>query len=144
MDEDYSEDLKLIIKHEDTTWIGQRNIRTSLRKKPSYPHELWNKVAELHSSQARTNNFSRGYNNSFCISLPSGETEWVLTDCFKMEESLRKTSVHQAAVGNNSPDQTISRSLNKQDKDQRLWTMVNNFNNLTLETYIESLMLFFE
>jgi hypothetical protein len=61
-----------------------------------------------------------------------------------MEESLRKTSVHQAAVGNNSPDQTISRSLNKQDKDQRLWTMVNNFNNLTLETYIESLMPFFE
>jgi hypothetical protein len=70
MVEHYSEELKTFIKYVDATWIGERNPRTSLRKKPAYQHNMWNKFSELINGQARTNNFSEGFNNGFSISLP--------------------------------------------------------------------------
>jgi hypothetical protein len=47
-----------------------------------------------------------------------------------MEESLAKTTLHQAAVGNNGADKTKSRSLNKKDRDLQLASLVKNFHNL--------------
>jgi hypothetical protein len=46
-------------------------------------------------------------------------------------------TLHQAAVGNNSPDQKKSRHLNKMN-------LVNNFNNLSLTIFMESLLPFSE
>jgi hypothetical protein len=76
--------------------------------------------------------------------MPVEALVWTLTDRFKIEDSLSKTAVHQAAVSNNSPHQTKSRHLNKQDRDQQLCTLVKNFTNLTLAKYMESLLPFFD
>ncbi len=37
-----------------------------------------------------------------------------------------------------------TRHLNKVDRDQQLRTLANNFNNLTLATYMEPLLPFYE
>jgi hypothetical protein len=144
MEEDYNHELEAFIKYVDSTWIGERNARTQQRKKPSYPHEQWNKFKEVVTGEAKTNNVVEGFNNGFASSLPARATDWIIIDRFKMEESLAKTTLHQAAVGNNGADTTKSRSLNKKDRDLQLASLVKNFHNLTLEVYMESLLPFFE
>jgi hypothetical protein len=67
--------------------------------------------------ESRTNNVTEGYNNSVSISLPARATEWTLIERFKVEESMAKTTLHQAAVGNKGPDVNKSRSLNKLDRE---------------------------
>ncbi len=94
--------------------------------------------------ESRTNNITEGYNNGFSISLPSRAKEWTLTERFKVEESMAKTTLHQAAVGNNGPDVNKSRSLSKLDREQKLKNLVSNFHNLSLDTYMESLIPFYE
>jgi hypothetical protein len=90
MEVDFSKELESFIKYVDSTWIGERNPRTMLRKKPAYSHDQWNKYEELIAGESRTNNTTEGYNNSFSTSLPAGATEWSLTDRFKIEESVQR------------------------------------------------------
>jgi hypothetical protein len=56
---------------------------------------------------------------------------------------LAKTTLHQAAVGNNGPDWKKSRHLNKVDRDQQLSNLVNDFYSLNLTTFMESLLPFY-
>ncbi len=42
MKEDLSEELESFIKYVDSTWIGERNPRNMLHKKPAYSHDQWN------------------------------------------------------------------------------------------------------
>jgi hypothetical protein len=111
-----------------------------LRKKPAYPQEQWSKYEDLFGGESRTNNIMDGYNNGFSISLPARATEWTLIERFKVEESLAKTTLHQAAVGNNGPDMKNSKNLNMLDREQKLKNLVNNFHNLSLDTFMESLI----
>jgi hypothetical protein len=94
-DENFSKELESFIKYMDSTWIGERNPRTMLWKKPAYPHEQWSKYEELLGGESRTNNITEGYNNGFSIFLPSRATEWTLIERFKVEESMAKTTLHQ-------------------------------------------------
>jgi hypothetical protein len=104
---------------------------------------LINKFKEVVTEEAKTNNIVEGFINGFASSLPARASDWTI-DCFKMEESLAKTTLHKVAVGNNWADQMKSRRLNKKEHDLQLAYLVKNFHNPTLEMHMESLLPFFD
>ncbi len=42
-EEDFRPEMSFFVKYVDSTWIGELNHSTRLRKKPSFPHKMWNK-----------------------------------------------------------------------------------------------------
>ncbi len=88
-------------------------------------------------------NLVEGFNNSFKLSLPPKASDWTMIDRFRTEESLRKLSLHQAALGNTGPDQKRSRVLQRQDREDQLKSLVSNFSSMSVISYLDSLVTFF-
>jgi hypothetical protein len=116
-EEDFGPEIASFVKYVDSTWIGELNHRTKLRKRPSFPHQMWNKYEATLNSDNKTNNLVEGFNNGFKLSLPPKASDWTVIDRFRTEESLSKLSLHQAALGNTGPDQPRSRVLQRQDRE---------------------------
>jgi hypothetical protein len=142
-EEDYGPEMASFVKYVDSTWIGELNHRTKLRKRPSYPHEMWNKFEATLNGDHKTNNLVEGYNNGFKLSLPPKASDWTVIDRFRTEESLSKLSLQQAALGSD-PDQRRSRVLQRQDREDQLRTLVSNFNSMSVSSYLDSLVTFFD
>jgi hypothetical protein len=98
------------IKYVDSMWIGELNHRTKLRKRPSFPHEMWNKFEATLNGDHKTNNLVEGFNNGFKLSLPPKASDWTVIDRFRTEESWSKLNLQKAALGNTVPDQRRSQS----------------------------------
>jgi hypothetical protein len=59
-EEDFGPQLASFFKYVDTTWIGELNLRTKIRKKLAYSHDLWNKFKAVLDGDHRTNIWWRG------------------------------------------------------------------------------------
>ena len=136
--------MAAFLTYVDSTWIGAKNPRTKLRKRPMFAHRMWNKYRATLENTPNTNNPSEGYNMAFNVSLPAQPSEWVLLNRFKTEESISRAKLHQAATVNQLDKTSNARVLAKREKDLRLRNLVSNFKSLTPQAYMESLETFFE
>jgi hypothetical protein len=143
-EEDYSPEMASFVKYVDSTWIGELNHRIKLRKRPSYLHEMWNKFEATLNGNHKTNNLVEGFNNGFKLSLPPKASDWMVINRFRTEESLSKLSLQKAARGNTGTDQRRSRVRQRQDRKDQLRTLVSNFNSMSVSSYLDSLVTFFD
>jgi len=72
--------ISAFLKYVDCTWIGELNVRTKIRKPPTFPHILWNKHEATLLNEKKTNNICEGYNHAFGLSLPARATDWTVMD----------------------------------------------------------------
>jgi hypothetical protein len=101
---------------------------------------MWNKFEATLNGENQTNNLVEGFNNGFKLFLPPKASDWMVIDRFRTEESLSKLSLHQAALGNTGLDQRRSRVLQRQDREDQL----SNFNSMSVSSYLDSLVTFFD
>jgi hypothetical protein len=67
-----------------------------------------------------------------------------MVDRFKMEKSLSKISLHQAALSNTWLDQRRSRALQRQDREEYLKNLVYKFSSISVSSYLDFLVTFFD
>jgi MULE transposase domain len=82
---DWGANIKRFIKYVDSTWIGERNPRTQIRKRPLYATRMWNKFEATRTGHNRTNNMCEGYNNAFSLCLPTNASVWSIIDQFRCD-----------------------------------------------------------
>jgi hypothetical protein len=92
----------------------------------------------------KTNNLCEGFNHGFKLSVPANASDWAIIDRFKAEESMAKQSLFQAAVGNLGPDTNKSRNHARKDKEAQLKHLVSNYSHMTIDTYLDALITFFD
>lgn len=139
----YQKEIKAFIKYFDCQWVGELNARTKIRRKPAYPHHMWNKFEAVGATRSRTNNAMEGYNHAFSLSLPARASEWVLIDRFKAEEAMAKRTLLDRAMGQPGIEKSKSRFLQKQKLEQKLVCLVSNYDNMALSVYMEGIVAFF-
>jgi hypothetical protein len=105
---------------------------------------MWNKYEATLNGDNKTNNLVEGFNNGFKLSLSPKASDWTIIDRFRTEESLSELSLHQAALGNTGPDQWRSRVLQRQDRKDQLKTLLSNFSSMSVSSYLDSLVTFFD
>ncbi len=92
----------------------------------------------------RANNIVEGFNHGFSLSLPARATEWSIIERFKAEETMAKVALHQGAMGNTSQSHNTSMNLKRQDREDKLRSVVSNFNSMSVQSYMESICSFFD
>ena len=115
-----------------------------MRKRPAYPIAMWNKHAATKQGEHKTNNLCEGYNRAFSISVPDNAAVWAIVDLFKAEEATAKQSIIRAARGEVSPEAGKSRSLARIATEEQLLALVNNYHNISLSMFMESMIYFFD
>jgi hypothetical protein len=125
-------------------WGTQPRPRTRIRKNPAYSHDIWNKFKAVLDSDHRTNNIVKGFNHGFSLSLPSRATEWSVIKRFRVEEAMAKVALHQAAMRNTGQSHNTSMNLKRQDREEKLRSVVSNFSNMSVQSYMESICSFFD
>jgi hypothetical protein len=143
-EDDFGPQLASFFKYVDATWIGELNPRTRIRKNPVYSHDLWNKFKAVLDGDHRTNNIVEGFNHGFSLSLPSRATEWSVIKRFRVEEAMAKVALHQAAMRNTGQSHNTSMNLKRQDREEKLRSVVSNFSNMSVQSYMESICSFFD
>jgi hypothetical protein len=91
-EEDFGPQLASFFKYVDTTWIGELNLRTKIRKNLAYSHDLWNKFKAVLDGDHRTNDMVEGFNHGFSLLLPSCAMEWSVIERFKVEEAIAEVA----------------------------------------------------
>ena len=142
--EEWETMIIVYIKYIDVNWIGELNHRTQVRKRPAYPIAMWNKHVATKQGEHKTNNLCEGYNRAFSISVPDNATVWAIVDLFKAEEATAKQSIIRAARGEVSPEAGKSRSLARIATEEQLLALVNNYHNISLSMFMESMVYFFD
>ena len=105
---------------------------------------MWNKHVATKQGEHKTNNLCEGYNRAFSISVPDNATVWAIVDLFKAEEATAKQSIIRAARGEVSPEAGKSRSLARIATEEQLLALVNNYHNISLSMFMESMIYFFD
>jgi hypothetical protein len=141
--EDWEDGIKEFIKYVDINWIGERNPRTMVRKRPAYSISMWNKHEATKQGEHRTNNLCEGFNRVFSSSVPANATVWALVDRFKEEECKARVELLQAARGHSSPEAAKSRTLKREQREAELQTLVNNYSSQPLKLFMDNMVNFF-
>jgi hypothetical protein len=142
LEKDMGTKIGQFLKYVDITWIGELNARTKIRKRPLYPHTLWNKFEATLNGDKKTNNLCEGYNHAFGLSLPAKATDWTVMDRFRTEDATTKTVLHQAAMGNNRDED--NRVQKRRSREEKFKSLVGNYENVSIKAYMESIVTFFE
>jgi hypothetical protein len=141
--QDWGNNIKDFIRYVDQNWIGERNVRTQIRKRPVYPLNMWNKHEATKLGLHRTNNLCEGFNKVFSLSVTPKATVWALVDRFKEEESKAKKDLAQAAMGQASPEASKSRNIRRELREMEFQALVSNFNSMPLKLFLDSVVNFY-
>jgi hypothetical protein len=57
---------------------------------------------------------------------------------------MAKVALHQAAMGNTGQSHNTSMNLKRQDRKDKLRSVVSNFNSMSVLSYMESICSFFD
>jgi hypothetical protein len=68
----------------------------------------------------------------------------LLIERFKVEETMAKVALHQAAMGNTGQSHNTSMNLKRQEHEEKLRSVVSNYNNMSVQSYMESICSFFD
>jgi len=112
--EPYMVGVRNFLAYFNKTWIGEKNPRTLLRKRPRFDHSLWSKYQSTLDGLLKTNNLVEGYNHAFSLSMPARASEWSVIDRLKTEESTSNALLHQAAIGNEDEANRTRTKLRKE------------------------------
>jgi len=135
--------VQKFLSYFNKTWIGEKNPRTQLRKRPLFAHSLWSKYQTTLDGLLKTNNLVEGYNHAFALSMPARASDWSVIDRLKTEESTSKALLHQAAIGNEDEANRTRTKLRK-EKAVLMRNLVSNCTTMTNIAYLNSLITFFE
>jgi hypothetical protein len=103
---------------------------------------MWNKFKARWSGHNRTN-ICEGYNNAFSLCLPTNASVRSIIDQFRNKESKAERELGHATRGNGSPEVTNSCNLGHQNHEAELQALVNNFSDVPLKVYMDSIISFF-
>jgi hypothetical protein len=83
-----------------------------------------------------------GYNNAFSLCLSTNASVRSIIDQFRNKESKAQRELGHAARGHGSPEVTKSCNLSHQDHEVELQALVNNFSDVPLKVYMDSIISF--
>ena len=132
----------MTIDYFERTWIGVVHKLTGRRRQPVFKLSMWNKYKAVLDSDPTTTNASEGTNNAMKISTVKNANIWVLFDRFLKEDSMVRIKLHDAAIG--VDDQSgEKRSKQREQRAQKLNTLVRNYGQIPLEEYMNYVVDFY-
>ena len=144
--EDEAEAVEDWLGYVERTYIGALNWRTGNRKSPMFAHSLWSKFAVVLEDEALTSNSAEGFNAALALSLPRNCSIWTLIKQLQSEENTNIRKLMDVALGaqnNVATNQTSSRNIARDQRREELKSLVGNYNKVTLNVYMSSLIDFF-
>lgn len=144
--EDEAEAVEDWLGYVERTYIGALNWRTGNRKSPMFAHSLWSKFAVVLEDEALTSNSAEGFNSALTLSLPRNCSIWTLIKQLQSEENTNIRKLMDVALGaqnNVATNQTSSRNIARDQRREELKSLVGNYNKVTLNVYMSSLIDFF-
>ena len=144
--EDEAEAVEDWLGYVERTYIGALNWRTGNRKSPMFAHSLWSKFAVVLENEALTSNSAEGFNAALALSLPRNCSIWTLIKQLQSEENTNIRKLMDVALGaqyNVATNQTSSRNIARDQRREELKSLVGNYNKVTLNVYMSSLIDFF-
>ena len=144
--EDEAEAVEDWLGYVERTYIGALNWRTGNRKSPMFAHSLWSKFAVVLEDEALTSNSAEGFNAALALSLPRNCSIWTLIKQLQSEENTNIRKLMDVALGaqnNVATNQTSSRNMARDQRREELKSLVGNYNKVTLNVYMSSLIDFF-
>ena len=69
-------------------YVIELNERTSIRKRPQYPHIMWNKNGPIKGGFDLTTNSSEGFNKAISSSVPNNAGVWTVIVQIRTEEAI--------------------------------------------------------
>lgn len=144
--EDEAEAVEDWLGYVERTYIGALNWRTGNRKSPMFAHSLWSKFAVVLEDEALTSNSAEGFNSALALSLPRNCSIWTLIKQLQSEENTNIRKLMDVALGaqnNVATNQTSSRNIARDQRREELKSLVGNYNKVTLNVYMSSLIDFF-
>ena len=144
--EDEAEAVEDWLGYVERTYIGALNWRTGNRKSPMFAHSLWSKFAVVLEDEALTSNSAEVFNAALALSLPRNCSIWTLIKQLQSEENTNIRKLMDVALGaqnNVATNQTSSRNIARDQRREELKSLVGNYNKVTLNVYMSSLIDFF-
>ena len=142
--EAYNKAMDTFIESYETTWLGKVSKRTKQRGKPKFKFELWNKYATLLAGEMdMTTNKSEAWNSASQLSLPMKPYIFQVLDAIKTEEGLARAKLHQAITGSPPKDANPGRTKARLRRMEALKGIVEQYEDLSLDTYMNSLNVHF-
>lgn len=144
--EDDAEAVEEWLGYVERTYIGALNWRTGNRKSPMFAHSIWNKFNVVLEDEALTSNAAEGFNAALALSLPKNCTIWTLIKQLQSEENTNIRKLMDVALGaqnNGATNLTSSRNIGRDMRREEMKSLVENFNNVSLNVYMSALVDFF-
>ena len=138
---DFIDEIYEFMNYYERAWVGELNRRTFVRRKPTFPLAWWNKHEQVRNSSDTTSNSIEGYNNALNYSISRKANIWTLIDLMRTEEAGLQRKLHEAAIGTvTSPK---NRDKSRQQRQSELQSLVANYENVDMKTYMYSLVQFY-
>ena len=96
--------------------------------------------------EALTSNAAEGFNAALALSLPKNCTIWTLIKQLQSEENTNIRKLMDVALGaqnNVATNLNSSRNIARDLRREEMKSLVGNFNNVSLNVYMSSLVHFF-
>ena len=129
------EDAQPIVDYFEDTWIGRRQTRQH-RRRPRFPHNMWNCYDTIIQELPKTNNSIEGWHRAFETQVSADHPNiWKFVNAIQREQSLHELQIEQYVGGAEGPP------TRKKHRDcaERIAALVRNFDERTLHDYLRGI-----
>ena len=142
---DYVDEIDELLSYVGRVYVGELNERTGIRKRPQYPHIMWNKNGPIKEGSDLTTNSSEGYNKAITTSVPNNAGLWTVIVQIRTEEATNMRKLKDSLLGPQNNTATANTTRNKMRDNRRadLERLVSNFENVDLPTFMASVIDFY-
>lgn len=142
---EYVDDIDELVDYVGRVYVGQVNQRTGIRKKPQYPHSMWNKNYPITEGSELTTNSSEGFNKAITSSVPNNAGLWTVIVQTRTEEATNMRKLKDSLLGpqNNTATANSTRNKRRDNRREDLVRLVSNFEKVDLPTFMASVIDFY-
>ena len=132
----FDEAIKQAEVYFESTYIGSKVTRAGgQRKKPKFPHKVWNHYESILKGEDITTNLSEAWNSASKLSMPMKPNLWTLLDAFKREEAGARAKMLSISR-NTHTDSNPGRTAKRRERRSQLVSVLEKFGSVPLEDYM--------